>query len=432
MKVLLIAKHSIVEPLGIMFLCSVLRDNGHEVEVSLIQDAKDSNLLQKVCQSNYDLIGLSAYTGFHKTIFELSNYFRSRGLKTVIGGSHATFFSSDCLNYADYVVRGEGFKSILSVLDGTKKGIVFNPQLVPSQDIPIPYREPIYTPYLSFRVNPIKNVITSFGCPYSCSYCYNDSYKKLYPDFKIRQRSVSSTIEECRELKRYPLKLIYFEDDCFGLSLEWLTEFSVDYKNLVNVPFHCQLRPEMVTQDRLELLKAAGCQGITMAIETSNEEVRRDLLNRKTTNNEITNACNLVKKYNIKLRIEQMLGLPNTTLEDELDLLKLNVFLKPDMSWVSIYSPYLGTTLGDYCKAVGLYSGNNNDLSDSFFSNSALNFSSKRLINTNTLHKIFSTCALFKNGQELAKNYLILSDFTLSGWFNATRKHLFDNYLYST
>jgi radical SAM superfamily enzyme YgiQ (UPF0313 family) len=429
MRILLVAKQSIVEPLGLLFLASIIHKNGWEVDISLINEAKDYNLMQKVCQNNYDFIGLSTYTGFHKEMFKLSDHLRSRGLKTIIGGPHATYFSQDCLSHADFVVKGEGLKSIEGILDGSlKEGIIFVNELV--NQIPQPYRDPLYKVYPKFANNPIKNVMSSFGCPYKCSYCYNDSYRELYPDFKIRYRPVEDIIDECKKLMKYPLKLIYFEDDCFGLKFDWLEEFVNSYKH-INIPFHCQLRPEMISRERILLLKEAHCHGITLAIETFDETIRREILKRNYSNSNILTACNLIKEYGIKLRTEQMLGVPLTTLEDELNLLKLNIQIKPEIAWTSIFSPYLGTYLGDRCKEYGLYSGNNDDLDNSFFSQSHMNFTQERLDQTNSLHRVFSTCAKIENGEKLAEKFIYSPKHDLDSWFSTMRTHLYDNSLYS-
>jgi len=429
MNILLGAKYSVVEPLGVMFLSGMLKSQGHKVDVALIKDEKD--LLVKL-SPKHDFVGLSTYTGYHKQMFSLADYLLGTRHKVIIGGPHATYFSDECSKHSTYVVKGEGLKALANIIEGkVNSNIVFEPSLLPPELIPLPDRESIYSEYSSCKNNPIKNVMASFGCPYSCTYCYNDSYKKLYPNYAVRYREVSSIIEECLQLKAYPLKLIYFEDDCFGLNMGWLREFSTEYKSKVNLPYHCQIRPEMVTNERLDLLKSSGCQGVTLAIETANEKIRHNLLGRLSTNSQIIEACKLIKLKGLKLRTEQMLGIPQTSFEDELELLKLNSQISPDMAWVSIYSPYLGTSLGDYCIESKLYSQNNDDLSDSFFEKSSLNFSSERLFKTNNLHKIFSTCALFKNGEELAKEYLE-GELNLLRWFNLTRRHLFDNNLYVT
>ena len=95
-------------------------------------------------------------------------------------------------------------------------------------------------------------------------------------------------------------------------------------------------------------------------------------------NDSIYKNCRKFLDCGMKLRTEQMLGLPNTTLEDELNLLKLNCEINPTVAWSSIFQPYRGTELGEYCVQEGLYEGNNDDMSEAFFKESVLNFTPER------------------------------------------------------
>jgi radical SAM superfamily enzyme YgiQ (UPF0313 family) len=144
------------------------------------------------------------------------------------------------------------------------------------------------------------------------------------------------------------------------------------------------------------------------------------------TNEDIIEAARIIKSRNIKLRTEQMLGLPDTSFEDEMELLRMNISIKPDMAWTSVFAPYLGTSLGDYCKAKGLYDGNNDDLPDSFFENTKLNFDKDRKFKTNLLHRIFATCAKMEDGDKLANNFINKKEGNFDSWFYTFKQHLFD------
>jgi radical SAM superfamily enzyme YgiQ (UPF0313 family) len=429
-KFLFVANDSIVEPLGILFLISSLSEIDVTSSIFLLNDQNEKELIPKIINEKWDYVGFSVYTGFHTRIFPIAD--KLKGFtQVVIGGPHATFFDSESYLHSDFVIKGEGLESIKQLFSKYEKSILFEPQLVNSESIPIPNHKLLYKVSDKHAVNPIKNVITSLGYPYNCSYCYNNSYRILYPNQKIiRQRSLDSIIQECIELLDFPLKLIYFQDDCFGFDLEWLKNFSKRFPVEVNRPFHCQLRPEMATIERLELLKSSGCQGITLAIETYDETIRRKLLNRSYDNISIQKSCSLIKSMGFKLRTEQMLGIPLSSISDELNLLKMNCDINPDIAWVSMYTPYLGTTLGDYCKNIGIYKGTNDDLEDSFFTNTPLSFDSTRSAKTNKLLPIFSTCAKIPKGWELAQQWIEMKETDKWAWFFLMKEHLFRNCLY--
>ena len=425
MRIALIARDTLVEPLGLMYLGSLAKDLGCEVDYyTTLNDGKPS------VDSRYDWVGLSVYTGYHKQMFSIGDLLGKD--RIIIGGPHATFFSRDCSSHAKHVIVGEGFPGLKKVLIGeAREDILLDRNLVKISDIPIPDRSGFYSQHRQYRESAIKSVISSFGCPYACTYCFNDSYRKLYPKFRIRQLPVDRVVSECAEVKKYSTKMIYFQDDCFGVDLNWLKIFADHYSSSIGIPFHCQMRPEMVTETRLKCLKEAGCSGITLALETFSEEVRSTVLNRSTSNAQIYKACELIKKFSLRLRTEQMLGLPQTSLEEELDLLKMNVEIQADMAWTSMYQPYLGTHLGDYCKSGGFYSGDNDDLDGSFFSTIRLNFDSKRQKQTNLLQRIFMTCARFPKGDLLARSVLGEDRFDQDVWFKTVKEHLFNHSLYN-
>src|SRR5581483_2752513 len=56
----------------------------------------------------------------------------------------------------------------------------------------------------------------------------------------------------------------------------------------------------------------------------------------------------------------------------DLETLELNTRLGPDLAWASILAPYAGTAMGSIATDLGFYTGNNDDLDETFFSRSVL------------------------------------------------------------
>lgn len=431
MKILLIGISSEVEPLGLMYLAATLKSREHIVDYQIFSNEAEANNAE--IKDGYDFVGFSILTGSHKALLNLSfKYKKMSSAKTIVGNAHSTFFSDQCLEYADFVVVGEGINVINDIVEGKISNRKISPSKLSNIDNwPFPDREILYRDPKR-KDNHIKNVITSFGCPFSCKYCYNDQYRALYEGFKVRLRSVESVIEECRILKNnYPLSLLFFQDDYFGYKISWLKEFSDIYDEEIAIPFHCQMRVEGVTEKKLELLKKSGCHGITIAIESSNESIRNNLLGRKMSNNQIIEACLLIKKFNFKLRTQQMIGLPDSSIDDDLELLWWNCKIKPEIAWASIFVPFRGTSLGEYCVKKGLYCGNNDDISDSFFDYTVLGFEENHRKQINNLQKIYSFCAHIPQGHILARK--IINDdcnLDLMSLSKIIKKHLYAHGLY--
>ena len=408
MKILLVQKFSVIEPLGLMVLGKSMIDAGHDIEYFLY---KGKNIDFDFDITKFDLVGFSTYTGNHIEVYECCKYLKSIGIKTAIGGPHSSFFHEECKKYADYSFRGESVVSFPK-MDDTRIYPLVDPNLL------IPDRDNFYKYSKVHNDSPIKSMMSSFGCPFSCSYCYNSILKDMYKHIKTRLRTVDSIVEEAKNLD---CELIYFQDDFFGYNKEWLIEFKKKWNRR---PYHAQMRIETISEDKIDLLKESGCVSVTVAIEAFSEEYRESVLKRKMNNDSIYKNCRKFLDCGMKLRTEQMLGLPNTTLEDELNLLKLNCEINPTIAWSSIFQPYRGTELGEYCVQEGLYNGNNEDISEAFFKESVLNFPEERKKEIIKLQEIFTMCAHIPHGWEYAEQIIKYNN-------NNLKEHLY-SVLYRT
>jgi radical SAM superfamily enzyme YgiQ (UPF0313 family) len=160
------------------------------------------------------------------------------------------------------VLRGEGEESVIQILDNLdsrtslasipniwfKNGRVYRNDVRPLRanldDYPFPDRT-LYDGPEGKLDRSVRNVITSRGCPWHCSFCFEDAMREIY-DGKgkyVRIRGIEKVIEECVELKNAPdVRTIYFADDVFGMSKKWLYEFLPRYRQEVDLPFICLVR----------------------------------------------------------------------------------------------------------------------------------------------------------------------------------------------
>jgi len=414
-KVLLAAKSSVIEPLGLIYLTGVCDQEGWESKIFLVPNHDFSTLNSFLRDFNPDILGFTLYTGNHLQTFNYLDKVRAEkpNLKVVLGGPHATYFPEECIKHSDFVVLSQGFNGLRRILrNEAEQGIV---HLTQQEEFPPINREGFYKDSTPHRNSKIKSVIASTGCPYSCTYCYNDSSidvisSVISPEklsemigalgdssrlFPRNQRTVEEVVSEVRHILDISpeTKVIYFQDDVFGSDIEWMRNFSRAYKGMV--PFHAQTRFEYADpersygKERIDLLKEAGCSGLTFAIESANPIIREEVLNRTMEEDLIFRVLHNLNKLKFKVRTEQMLGLPYgaTTketpigLDADLETLSLNVRLRketglPTVPWASIFAPYRNTTIGNYCRDHGFYRGINDDIPDTFFERSVLTFPS--------------------------------------------------------
>ena len=180
-------------------------------------------------------------------------------------------------------------------------------------------------------------------------------------------------IEEITWIRdNYPIEFIYFGTDNFTTRKEWVFEFAEKYSQKLKIPFMCFTRPESAKPDLLQVLKKAGCQSICMGIESGDEIQRRNLLNRKMSDQTIIQAANYVHETGLKLETLNMMCLPGETVEQALKTLYINQTCKTDFTWVSIFQPYPRTKLGEYAEEKGYFNGDYDNLPTSWYRESKL------------------------------------------------------------
>jgi radical SAM superfamily enzyme YgiQ (UPF0313 family) len=375
MKILLVVKSMAIENLGPMYLSAVAKKAGHECRITELVDA-----LTQVIQWEPNVVGCSIMTGDQEKFRSFVHQAKHFGVTFLYGGPHITFFPKDFKDEPGIMVPGEAEDTFSLLLE--------SPNRFPSIDsIPWPDR----TDFPGMR---IRDFIASRGCPHSCGYCYNSAWKKMFPELPlVRTRRAADVVDE---VARVEPEFAYFQDSCFGVSIRWMREFVKEYRRKANIPYHCHLRPGMVTEERAVMLHDSNCVSVKIALETASNRLRT-LINRgKSNNEEVYIASRHLKKWEIKLILQNILGLPESSIEDDLETLEVNIKSRPAYSWCSIFQPYPGTVLGDMCKEKGYYRGDYSEISDSFFDTSVLEFDDEHKEQIVCLQRIFALCVEMK------------------------------------
>ena len=415
MKFLFINKPFFIEPLGIMYLSSVIKSKGHKTDLITTKE----NIEEKVKNYSPDFIAYSIMTGDQDEYNQINQDLKQKfNFKSIAGGPHPTFFPEMLENSSfDSICLGEGENSIREFLKNpdskdipnfwfkSKNKIIKNEvsRLITNLDeISFPDRELVFK-YSEIETGPIKHFIASRGCPYDCTYCFNKSFSELYKEKgkRVRFRSVGNLLEEVEQvIKNSPTKVVYFQDDTFILKSDWVKDFSEKYKSKISLPFHCHTRANLVNENIVKDLKYAGCYSVHIAAESGNDLVRKNILNRNMSNEQIYSAVKLFKENGIKTMLQNILGLPFTTLKNDIETLELNIKCQPDYAWASIFQPYPKTELGQRCVDKGIYKGNFSDIGSNFFDKSVLDIENKNEISN--LQKLFAIAVknpkLYKSG----------------------------------
>lgn len=426
MRVAFIMKErQVAEPLGPMYLSSLCKSMGHEVKLFF---SSDRDWIRRVSSYRPGVLAYSMISGSHNDYLRINRILRNHlDAFSILGGPHTTFFPETIhAEGVDAICVGEGERAFLELVErlqdrrdissianlwikdhGTIHKNPVGPLIPDLDELPFPDRRLIYEADTYLRESKIKRFMSNRGCPFQCTYCFNRSFKEIYKGQRIiRWRSVDSLIEEIARVKEeYPLELVRLVDDIFILPpVEWLEEFTASYRRRIRLPFVCNLQVKLAQEEKIRLLKKAGCVAVYMAIESGNDHMRNVLLERKMTRKEIIESFDLVHRYGISIAAENILGLPGGSLKTDMDTVALNIRCRVDNPVSTLFQPYPKTKLGEYALKNGYYDGKLDFLGESYFGRSRMIFSSvreKRQIEN--LHRFFGFAVTHPSALPLIK-----------------------------
>ncbi|MBE9531847.1 MAG: B12-binding domain-containing radical SAM protein [Proteobacteria bacterium] len=432
MKILFIIKDiEYIDPMGIMLLSALAKEDGHTTELCVLAEGKLSEIIESF---KPDIAAFSAKTGEHKYYIAANDAVKKidKNIYTVIGGPHVTFFPDIIIKHPfDAICVGEGDDAWPELLSAVEAG-------TPVEDIPNIVTKKNYTTdmasvirprkrdldtlphldrdlvYRSTRLGrfPMRSFMAGRGCPYKCTYCFNHIYNKLYKGKgKLYSRfSVDRLCAELKELKdTYPTQYIKFYDDIFVMKDdEWLDEFAEKYPREVGLPFHCLMRANLVTEPLLLKLKKAGLKSISMSIESGNAHIRDVLLKRNMSEEVMLDAFKLCKKHNIPTFSNTIFAIPGSSIKEDIEGLDLNIKAKVTFGEFPVFFPYPKTELGEYSIEHGYFDGDFDKLHMNYQTDSPLNcFSEKEKRMQVNLSLLATVCLLFPSLRNITVKLLI-------------------------
>ncbi len=401
-----------MDVVAIPTVAAIALERGHDVKF-FVYGRNPQKARREIAEFAPDMVAYSLCSNEERDYLTINRTLKAQqSFFAIFGGSHPTYHPRLIHeDGVDAMCRGEGYAAWPSFLDAFGTDAMYeidnlsfrmadgsvreNPvaDLVESfDDLPFPARHLVYERSIYLRHNPAKPFIAGRGCPYSCAYCYNSAYKRLYEGKGriVRSKSVSYLLEEVKGVAdKYPLKFVRFSDDTFGTEPGWLREFADRFPKEIGLPFACYVRPNVVTEEYADTLKRAGCHSVNMAVECANEHIRKEVLNRNVTNEQMRTAFARLKERGIRIMALNMIGLPGETEEDAWDTIHFNQELGSDHAHVCVFQPYPGTQAYDYCIEHGHLDPDYNQFDDLYTGLSPLNLSPEVKQRLFVLHKLF-------------------------------------------
>ncbi|UCC39904.1 MAG: cobalamin-dependent protein [Candidatus Aminicenantes bacterium] len=390
---------------GIGSLSAYLKQYGHDtLLIHMIRNPSKEKFINCLREEKPDLIGFSCTSHAFPVVEKLAGWIKeeNKRLLVICGGIHPTVSPDETIDTEgiDMICRGEGEEPLLELCNKLDKGenihnilniwskfegeVHRNPLRPPYQDLdrlPFPDRKIFHYRDLFIESQGYATVMVSRGCPYECSYCCNHVLKELYGKGTkyTRFRSVDNAISEIKHIvKEFPfIRGIHFDDDILILNKRWGEAFMARYRDEGGLPFSCNGRPNLLDKETVELMSKAGCQEVSIGLESGNDYIRNEVLKRKLSRKQIIDAFGLCKKFGIHIKSFNMVGIPHEDTRAVLDTIKLNAEVDVNAIQATIFQPYKGTTLFDLCaKRQFLAAGG---LSMDFFSEAPLILDSIKL-----------------------------------------------------
>ena len=332
MKVLLIEPRSCWIGLNIAlgYLAASLKRAGIEVKILDFTNHRQLPVekLEKAVIESYkpDLIGMPVfYTSYFVVKDQIARIKQYCNCPVVCGGPQVVIEQKQMLldiPELDFVLVGDGEDAIVELCDAIRgkrqlssiAGLIYRNggELVSNQaravapDIDsIPY--PDYEPFGIERMGRYS-IITSRGCPHSCTYCFRSTPK-------WRPRSPENIIGELKSaMEKYKISEFGIVDDSFNIQPERIEKFcALLAAEKINLPWACSgVRADRVNEHFIKTIRAAGCYSVNIGVETLQPELYKNL-NRNMPIEKVIDCMHLLKKYGFNTVGYFMIGLPGET-----------------------------------------------------------------------------------------------------------------------
>lgn len=363
-------------PIGVLQLASWLEQHGHP---SAVLDCMGpfapkgiAAQAEAVLATQPDIVGFSATTSAFLDAIEMATIIRERRPDTriVVGNVHASSLGAPLLRHfpeLDYLCMGEGEGAMLDLAEGKApreidnlvwrdgERIVSNPRRTRIErldDLPYPaydklpgYPHNYHLPLFSYVKRHGATMITSRGCPFTCSFCDRTVFEHKY-----RYNSAAYIHEHMRYLRdRFGVHHINFYDDLFTSNRKRIHELcELLIAKPLGMNFNCAIRAGLDDAEMFRLLKRAGALMVSMGVESADPEM---MARHKAgvTLDEVRATVRDIHAVGLRAKGLFIFGLPGETPQTVRTTSAFIQELGLDEINISKFSPLHGAPIWDEC-----------------------------------------------------------------------------------
>ncbi|TXT61870.1 MAG: putative enzyme [Promethearchaeota archaeon] len=348
-------------PYSILFIADYLLKRNIDVKVFDLRFDSYQEIKEYLSDNRVEYVGISAMTGPQiKFALFISHFLKTHfsTIKIVWGGIHATILPEQTLQnpFIDLVIRGEGEKPYFQLVSGKDwleiKGLSYKvgKKIFHNEDAEILTKSEINEQEIPWElINPqnyIQNgnfiIITSRGCPYRCSFCYNSIFNNMWRGWSAEK----CIMELNKAIELSAQKITFYDDNFFANSKRVATLFQ--YFKEKKLIWKAELRVDQLNHSLAQKARDHGCEQLFFGAESGSQKVL-DILNKEINVNDIIKSARITRNTGISADYSWMVGIPGETCTDvrkTLAVIKKIRKINPECEFsVKILFPYPKTVI---------------------------------------------------------------------------------------
>lgn len=299
------------EPIELEYVAALCKSLGHDVVlVDMILEKK--SLKELVILENPKVVMFTSYITHVNVIKDYSDIVKGVNKKiiTAVGGVHSEVIPEDFKHKnIDYVLGKNGMQNVeilLKAIESKKTPKFKNDKIDKTYKLPMPDRNITakYRKYYDYAYHvPCALLKTSFGCPYSCKFCFCVEIT----GHSYFERELAPVMEELKVIEE---PNVFIVDDNFLVSRNRIISFcKLLEENNINKKFIIFGRADFIVKnpDMIELLAKHGLDAVFVGIESFKQSDLNDF-NKKTDVETSEKASEVLYKYNVDLYAGAIVG----------------------------------------------------------------------------------------------------------------------------
>ena len=293
-----------------------------------------------------DLVAISVETYTAKRSYQIASEYRSRGVPVVMGGFHATLVPDEVAEHAECVVIGEAeavWEKLIRDFETGHLAPLYRAGERPS----LGGVQPDRSIFDGKRYLPLGLIEAGRGCHFRCEFC---AIQAFFSSTQTRRPAD----DVCEEAKRMKKPLYFFVDDNITSNMDGAKEL---YRSLIPAKIRWVSQASInvaFDEEFLTLIKASGCQGLLIGIETLNvANLRQMHKSFNTMKGGYEAALANLRRHGIRLYVTFILGYDEDTIETIEEAL---AFARKHRFYIVAFNhltPFPGTPLYERLKKEG-------------------------------------------------------------------------------